>query len=106
MSVQSDYTALHWACAEGHAETVEYLVSAGADTNAKNAVRISYSHSSFFRLLLQFGRTPLLEADFKKQYDVVAALVQILGSQISVQNSSEDNQSEVVPVAKTTFHRC
>ncbi|XP_065843463.1 ankyrin repeat domain-containing protein 29-like [Oscarella lobularis] len=81
---KSDYTALHWACAEGHAETVEYLVSAGADTNAKNA----------------FGRTPLLEADFKKQYDVVAALVQILGSQISVQNSSEDNQSEV---SETTF---
>ncbi|XP_065842820.1 uncharacterized protein [Oscarella lobularis] len=82
---KSDYTALHWACAEGHAETVEYLVSAGADTNAKNA----------------FGRTPLLEADFKKQYDVVAALVRILDSQISVQNSrEEDNQSEV---SETTF---
>ena len=35
------FTSLHWACREGRAETAKYLVSAGADIDATNKVRIS-----------------------------------------------------------------
>ncbi|XP_065844414.1 uncharacterized protein [Oscarella lobularis] len=73
---QNGYTALHWACHNGHAQTAEFLISCGANIEAKN----------------KYGRTPLLEADFTKQYDVVDAIVRILGSQISIEHSSEKKQ--------------
>ena len=38
---QDHFTSLHWACREGRAETAKYLVSAGADIDATNKVRIS-----------------------------------------------------------------
>ena len=49
--------------------------------------------------LLKYGRTPLLEADFTKQYDVVDAIVRILGSQISIEHSSEKKQPKVSVLA-------
>ena len=43
VNVQDGLTSLHWACREGHEETAEYLISAGADMEAKNRVVICFS---------------------------------------------------------------
>ena len=45
---QDHSTSLHWACREGRAETAKYLVSAGADIDATNEVRISMCWIFYF----------------------------------------------------------
>ena len=46
---QDHFTSLHWACREGRAETAKYLVSAGADIDATNKVRISIFLLFYFK---------------------------------------------------------
>ena len=40
MNVQNGYTSLHWACREGHTETVEFLILSGANIEALDQVLI------------------------------------------------------------------
>ena len=38
MNVQNEYTALHWACEKGHAETADFLILSGTDIEALDKV--------------------------------------------------------------------
>ncbi|XP_065836580.1 putative ankyrin repeat protein RF_0381 isoform X2 [Oscarella lobularis] len=77
---QDGFTSLHWACHSGHADIAEFLISSGANTAVTN----------------KFDRTPLLEAKFNKQDDVVATLERILGIQVTVEEASFDKNNPEV----------
>ena len=52
MNVQVGATALHWACQLGHAQTAEFLISAGADIEGKNMVMFFSSYDFILLTLL------------------------------------------------------
>ncbi len=43
LSIQDDFTPLHWAAQNGHAHVVDYLMKKGANAQALTKVCISYT---------------------------------------------------------------
>ena len=117
-------TALHMACANGHADVAAFLIEQGADLDAPNAEGSTAlhwaavnGHAAVLRQLLDAGasravvnknaRTPLDEAIGANHADAAACLQGGLGGDVpdaerSDPEASEDVEEEVVKPPSST----
>jgi len=103
---------LHWAAEKGHLQVVEFLISQGADVNAKNVAdetplhySAGYGYKDIVKLLVskgaavnektKQGHTPLSYATMRNQVDIMKFLI-AKGADVTVTSQN----------ASTLLHHC